>query len=437
MRAVDVIRKKRDGHELTDEEIRFICEGAARETDPLPDYQLTAFLMATYLRGMTDSETARLTLAMADSGEQLDLSCIEGAKVDKHSTGGVGDTTTLILAPLAAACGARVAKMSGRGLGHTGGTLDKLESIPGLSTSLSKDAFIEQVRRIGLAVISQTGRLVPTDGKFYALRDVTATVDSIPLIASSVMSKKIAAGCDTILLDVKIGKGAFMKTLDDARLLGRSMVNIGRQLKRNVAAVISDMDAPLGAYIGNALEVKEAIEILRGEHLDGPLATVSLTLCGHLLALAGLAPDPEGGRAQAEKALRSGTGLAKLRAMIEAQGGDGLVTEDVGRLPQARAIEVLAASQVGYLGSMDAEGVGEAAMLLGAGRAYKTEQIDPAVGIVLRARPGTRLAKGEPIAEFHYNDDARLRASRQRLEQAMRIVDEPPAQVPLIREIIR
>ncbi|NDD26781.1 MAG: thymidine phosphorylase, partial [Proteobacteria bacterium] len=406
MRAIDVIRKKRNREALTREELAFMCNGTADKS--IPDYQVSAFLMAAYLNGMTEQETADLTMCMAESGEQIDLSGITGVKVDKHSTGGVGDTTTLVLAPLVAACGGQVAKMSGRGLGHTGGTLDKLESIPGLSTSLTREQFLDQVKRIGIAVISQTPTLVPADSKFYALRDVTATVDSIPLIASSVMSKKIAAGAEAIVLDVKCGRGAFMQTHEDARKLAQAMVDIGRHLGRRVSAIITDMETPLGAYIGNALEVEEAVEILQGKHAGTPLWEVSLVLAGHLLALGGLALDPTEGRAKAEEALRSGAGLKKLREMIEAQGGDGRVTEDLGLLPKARVLVDVMAPREGWLAAVDALDIGEAANRLGAGRAKKEDSVDPAVGVVLKARAGQHLKAGDVLATLHVNDESRV-----------------------------
>lgn len=435
MRAVDIIAKKRDGLELTEDEIRFFCDAAVN--GPIKDYQVSALLMAIYLRGMTVKETAALTLAMAASGDQIDLSSLRGVAVDKHSTGGVGDTTTLVLAPLAAACGASVAKLSGRGLGHTGGTLDKLESIPRLTTHLTREQFIEQVERIGIAVVSQTPTLVPADKLFYTLRDVTATVDSIPLIASSVMSKKIAAGARVILLDVKLGQGAFMKSVESARELAHAMVDIGRLVKRRVAAIISDMDAPLGNYIGNALEVREAIEILRGEHADSPLREVSLAMVGHLLHLADLAKSHADGLRKAEQALSSGQGLHKLRQMIEAQNGDALVVDDLERLPQAREVVPLKATRGGWIDAIDALRVGDAAMRLGAGRMRKEDTIDPAVGIILKVRRGARVRKGDVVAELHVNDRSSLDRATALLHEAITFSDaEPSKGPPLIREAI-
>lgn len=434
MRAIDVIRKKRNRDALTREELAFMCNGTADKS--IPDYQVSAFLMAAYLNGMTEQETADLTMCMAESGEQIDLSGITGVKVDKHSTGGVGDTTTLVLAPLVAACGGQVAKMSGRGLGHTGGTLDKLESIPGLSTSLTREQFLDQVKRIGIAVISQTPTLVPADSKFYALRDVTATVDSIPLIASSVMSKKIAAGAEAIVLDVKCGRGAFMQTHEDARKLAQAMVDIGRHLGRRVSAIITDMETPLGAYIGNALEVEEAVEILQGKHAGTPLWEVSLVLAGHLLALGGLALDPTEGRAKAEEALRSGAGLKKLREMIEAQGGDGRVTEDLGLLPKARVLVDVAAPREGWLAAVDALDIGEAANRLGAGRAKKEDSVDPAVGVVLKARAGQHLKAGDVLATLHVNDESRVAEAKALVQGAFHWSDTAVTGRALIREVV-
>lgn len=434
MRAVDIIARKRDGAALSESEIRFFCNGAVG--GEIKDYQVAAFLMAVYLRGMDDAETAALTLAMAESGEQLDLSSLPGVTVDKHSTGGVGDTTTLVLAPLAAACGARVAKMSGRGLGHTGGTLDKLESIPGLSTDLTREQFLDQVSRIGLAIVGQTPTLVPADRLLYGLRDVTATINSIPLIASSVMSKKIAAGAQAILLDVKAGGGGFMKTHENARALARTMVDIGRRAGRRIAAVITDMDSPLGDCVGNALDVREAIEILRGEHEKSALREVALILTGHLLALGGLAGSAEIGTRNAEEALTSGRGLEKLREMIEAQGGDGLVVHNLDRLPRAREIAEVEAPRGGWVTALDALAVGNAAALLGAGRLHKEDSIDPAVGVVLRTRPGARVAAGDVIAELHLNDISHKDTARRLLLDAIQVGDEPPVLPPRIVELI-
>ncbi len=351
MNPYQFILKKRNGGEHTPEEIREFILNYAKGTEVEP-YQMSAWLMSVWFNGMTVPELSALTQAMIDSGDVVDLSSLPGVKVDKHSTGGVGDTTTLILAPLAAAAGATVAKMSGRGLGHTGGTLDKLESVPGLRTNLTSQEFLDQVRRIGVAVISQTGNLVPADGKMYALRDVTATVDSIPLIASSVMSKKIACGAECILLDVKYGRGAFMTNLKDARELARRMVDLGTHIGRKVRAVISDMDQPLGTLIGNALEVREAIEILRNERPGSALETVSVELASHLLQMAGICPDLDSSRQKIRELLVSGAGLRKLGEMFSAQGGNGEVVNDLSLLPQASIIEPVLAPRSGYVTSI-------------------------------------------------------------------------------------
>lgn len=434
MRAVDIIRRKRDGEELTAAEIRQLIEGYCR--GDIPDYQMSAFAMAVYYRGMTAAETAELTLAMAQSGDQLDLSGIPGVKVDKHSTGGVGDKTTLIIAPLAAAAGVPVAKMSGRGLGHTGGTIDKLESIPGFRTELAPEAFIRQVNDIGLAVAGQSGELAPADKKLYALRDVTATVDSIPLIASSVMSKKIASGADAIVLDVKAGGGAFMKSLEDAERLAEAMVAIGRLVGRRTAAVISDMDQPLGRAIGNALEVAEAIDTLRGE---GPedLTSLCLTLAAHMAVLGGKADSVSEAREHLERKLKSGEALDKFRAFVAAQGGDPAVVDDPDRLPAAPHRIAVKAERAGYVRRIDAEKLGLAATLLGAGRAVKDAPIDHSVGIVLTRKLGDRAEAGETLAELHAAREGDAEAEAMRLAaEAFEIGGEPPAVRPLILSVV-
>lgn len=435
MNPYQLILKKRNGGEHTAEEIRDLVLGFANDRD-VEAYQMAAWLMAVWFRGMTVPELSALTQAMVDSGEQIDLSSLPGVKVDKHSTGGVGDTTTLILAPLAAAAGATVAKMSGRGLGHTGGTLDKLESVPGLRTDLTGARFLEQVRRIGVAVISQTGNLVPADGKMYALRDVTATVDSIPLIASSVMSKKIACGAEVILLDVKYGRGAFMDNLPDARELARRMVDLGKALGRRVRAVISDMDQPLGFMIGNALEVREAIEILRGEHPGSPLETVSIELAAHLLEMAGLAADLEASRARVRELLASGAGLRKLGEMFEAQGGDPRVVDDLSLLPAAPIQEPFPAPCSGYVTGIHAQQIGFAGTALGAGRKRKGDPIDPAVGLVMAHRVGDRVEAGQPLAVFHARDRETLAEAREILSGAITLGPEKPEARKLIEEVV-
>ena len=432
MNIVEIILKKKRGEALTREEIRFFARGAADGS--LPDEQLAALLMAICLRGMTPQETADLTMEMMHSGEVVDLSGAGGVCVDKHSTGGVGDTTTLVLTPLVAACGAKVAKMSGRGLGHTGGTLDKLESIPGCTVSLSQAAFVEQVRRIGCAVIGQTGDLVPADKRLYALRDVTGTVDSVPLIASSILSKKLAAGAHAIVLDVKTGSGALMQTLKDSIELAQAMVRIGTLAGRPILAMVTGMDQPLGTHVGNALEVKEAIDILSGRADDrsADLREVSLLLGGQMLLAAGVAASRDEARRLLEQALQSGAGLDKLREMIAAQGGDACVCDDTGLLPRARYILPVPALRDGYVCSMDTTGIGYAAQGLGAGRARKTDVIDPAVGLVMAARIGDPVRAGEPIAHIHANDEARGREAVARMQQLVQLSDAQPQKPPLI-----
>lgn len=434
MRVVDLIRKKRTGEEMTEQEIRFLIKGVVDGT--IPDYQTAAWAMAVCFTGMTARETASLTMAMAESGDLVDLSGIRGVKVDKHSTGGVGDKTTLILAPLVAACGVPVAKMSGRGLGHTGGTIDKLESIPGFRTELSRDDFFAQVNGIGAAVIGQSGNIAPADKKLYALRDVTGTVDSIPLIASSVMSKKIAAGADAILLDVKFGSGAFMKTAEDAIELAKAMVSIGTEVGRNTVAAITDMDQPLGRNIGNALEVREAIDVLRGE---GPsdLRELCLALGSHMLVLGGVAEGEADARAKLEQAIASGAALSKLAQLIAAQGGDPAVAERPDLLPQAAARVLVACDRDGYVHGIDAEEIGVAAMRLGAGRAAKDDKIDFAVGLELVAKRGDRVKKGDTLAILHARaDDEIAEAAREQVLAAYAIEGEPPAATPLIYAVV-
>lgn len=402
LRMVDIIENKRDGKELSKEEIEFFITGYTDGS--IPDYQASAFLMAVYFRGMTTEEQGYLTMAMAESGDQIDLSAIDGVKVDKHSTGGVGDTTTLILAPLVAACGVPVAKMSGRGLGHTGGTLDKLEAIDGFHVEISTDQFIEQVNDLKIAVIGQSGNLTPADKKLYALRDVTATVDSIPLIASSIMSKKLAAGADAIVLDVKTGAGAFMKTLEDSRQLAEAMTAIGNEVGRNTSAVISDMSQPLGFAIGNALEVKEAIDTLQGK---GPedLTELCLVLGSKMLLAAHKAETEEDARKQLQHVMNNGEALRLFGQLIKAQDGDEQIVENPDLLPQAQYQIDVPAKESGYVSAIDADEIGVAAMLLGAGRATKEDTIDLAVGIVLRKKMGDRVEKGEPLAILHTNTE--------------------------------
>ncbi|OKO90513.1 pyrimidine-nucleoside phosphorylase [Geobacillus proteiniphilus] len=432
MRMVDLIAKKRDGKALTKEEIEWIIRGYTN--GDIPDYQMSALAMAIYFRGMTEEETAALTMAMVHSGEMLDLSSIRGVKVDKHSTGGVGDTTTLVLGPLVASVGVPVAKMSGRGLGHTGGTIDKLESVPGFHVEISKDEFIRLVNVNRIAIIGQTGDLTPADKKLYALRDVTATVNSIPLIASSIMSKKIAAGADAIVLDVKTGAGAFMKELDEARRLARAMVDIGKRVGRRTMAVISDMSQPLGYAVGNALEVKEAIATLKG---DGPhdLTELCLTLGSHMVYLAEKAPSLDEARRLLEEAIRSGAAIAAFKTLLAAQGGDASVVDDLDKLPKAAYTSTVTAAADGYVAEMAADDIGTAAMWLGAGRAKKEDTIDLAVGIVLHKKIGDRVQKGEALATIHSNRPDVLDV-KEKIEAAIQLSPQPVARPPLIYETI-
>jgi pyrimidine-nucleoside phosphorylase len=397
---VDLIEKKRDGHELSTEEINFIITGYTDGS--IPDYQVSALTMAIFFKGMTEKERADLTMAMVESGDQIDLSQIEGIKVDKHSTGGVGDTTTLVLGPLVAALDVPIAKMSGRGLGHTGGTIDKLEAVKGFHVEIENEEFIDLVNKNKIAVIGQSGNLTPADKKLYSLRDVTATVDSIPLIASSIMSKKIAAGADAIVLDVKTGAGAFMKTLDDSRELAKAMVRIGNNVGRRTMAVISDMSQPLGYAIGNALEVKEAIDTLKGE---GPedLTELCLTLGSHMVYLAEKAGSLAEARTMLENVIKDGSALEKLKVFLSSQGGDASIVDDPGKMPQAKYVIELEAKEDGYVSEIIADEVGTAAMILGAGRATKESVIDLAVGLVLRKKIGDQVKKGESLVTIYSN----------------------------------
>ena len=402
MRMVDVIEKKRNGEELTTEEIRFFVNGYTDGS--IPDYQVSALLMAIYFQDMTERERADLTMAMVESGDQIDLSAIQGIKVDKHSTGGVGDTTTLPLAAMVAAVGVPVAKMSGRGLGHTGGTIDKLEAIQGFHVELSSEEFAKQVNEIGMAVIGQSGNLTPADKKLYALRDVTATVSSIPLIASSIMSKKIAAGSNAIVLDVKTGDGAFMKTVDDARNLAQAMVKIGNAVGRNTMAIISDMSQPLGYAIGNALEVKEAIDTLKG-HGPEDLMELCLTLGSQMVVLGGKASSIEEARTKLKEVVTNGAALEVLKKFIAAQGGDASVVDDPTKLPQAKYTFEVPAKEAGYVAKIEADDIGTAAMLLGAGRATKESTIDLAVGLVLHKKVGDQVKEGESLLTIYANSE--------------------------------
>ncbi len=438
MRIVDIIEKKRDGAELTREEIEELILGYVKEQ--VPDYQVAAFLMAVYFRGMTDRETATLTDVMMHSGDTVDLSCLRGVKVDKHSTGGVGDTTTLIVAPLVAACGGMVAKMSGRGLGHTGGTLDKLESIPGVSVEQPLERFMDIVQRIGLAVIGQTGNLVPADKKLYALRDVTGTIGSTPLIASSIMSKKLAAGSDAIVLDVKMGTGAFMHTVEDAKQLASQMVRIGAHLGRRCEAIITDMNQPLGLAVGNALEVQEAVNALSGlVPEDDPLMQVCLLLGSHMLMLSDIAASEEEGKQMLLHALRTGDGLEKLRQMVKEFGGDPayIHVERIKDLCKVRRLVEVYPLQDGYLTGLVAEKIGIASQLLGAGRAKKEDVIDPAVGLIMHKRVGDPVYVAESFCTLYVNDDSHLSEAIALLHESMTISDEKPARSPLVYAVVK
>jgi len=433
MRAVDIIAKKREGEKLTTQEIDWFVQGFTR--GDLPDYQAAAWLMAIYLRGMDHDETVALTLSMARSGKMLDLGGIAPLVVDKHSTGGVGDKTTLVVAPLAAAAGLPVGKMSGRGLGFSGGTLDKLEAIRGYRADLTTAEFLTQLRQRGIVVAGQSADLAPADGKFYALRDVTATVSSLPLIAASIMSKKIAAGAGAIVLDVKVGRGAFMKTEADARALAGIMVEMGKSVGRRVVAVISDMSQPLGFAVGNALEVREAIDTLHGR---GPadFREHCLEVATHMLLLADPSAEAGATRHRLEGMLENGKAWEKFREWIAAQGGDLAVLDEPGRLPQARLIKTVTAPADGYVAAIDAMEIGTSCMLLGAGRAKKGDTIDPAVGIVLAAKVGDRVARGEPLFTLHANDQGTLAETEGRVLGAFALQDEPAAPLPFFYGVV-
>ncbi|HEV8339423.1 MAG TPA: pyrimidine-nucleoside phosphorylase [bacterium] len=435
VRPYELILKKRDGGELSPEEIDALLGAYLREE--IADYQMSAFLMAVFFRGMSAVETAALTMAMVRSGETLDLEALGGAPVDKHSTGGVGDKTSLVLIPLVAAAGARVAKLSGRGLGHTGGTIDKLESIPGFRTDLTRERMVDQVRRIGCALAGQTADLVPADKRLYALRDVTGTVESIPLIAASVMSKKIAGGARGIVLDVKAGSGAFMKTVEDARRLAEAMVAIGREVRRQTVAVISDMDQPLGHAVGNAVEVAEAIATLQG---TGPedLTALCLTLGSHMLVLAGAERSLEAAEARLRRALEDGLALERFRKLVEAQGGDVRVVDDPDLLPRARHTLPVVAAGEGVVKAIDARAIGLAAMSLGAGRARKEDRIDPAVGVRLERKVGERVVAGDPLATVLASDEEKGADAVRQIEEAYAIsgAAAAPAPRPLIHAVV-
>ncbi|TDL34681.1 pyrimidine-nucleoside phosphorylase [Jeotgalibacillus sp. S-D1] len=429
MRMVDIIEKKRDGQALTTQEIQFVVGGYT--SGDIPDYQVSALLMAIYFQGMTEQERADLTLSMVESGDQIDLSAIKGIKVDKHSTGGVGDTTTLILGPLVAAVDVPVAKMSGRGLGHTGGTVDKLEAVPGFNVELTSDEFTKLVNEIKVAVMGQSGNLTPADKKLYALRDVTATVNSIPLIASSIMSKKIAAGADAIVLDVKTGAGAFMKDENQARELAEAMVRIGNNVGRKTMAVISDMSQPLGFAIGNALEIKEAIDTLNGE---GPedLTELCLVLGSYMVYLAEKASSLEEARLKLEEAISSGRALERFKEFLAGQGGDASVVDDPSKLPQAEHKIELPAQTAGSVSEIIADNVGTAAMWLGAGRATKESQIDLAVGLMLNKKVGDKVQKGDSLVTIYANDLSQLEKVKEKLLESIKIAEHSVSAPSLI-----
>jgi pyrimidine-nucleoside phosphorylase len=433
MNAVDIIIKKRDALELTKDEIEFFIQGIA--TNQIPDYQAAAWAMAVLLNNMTDQETTDLTMAMAHSGQIMDLSHIIPIEVDKHSTGGVGDKTTLVVEPTVAACGLPVAKMSGRGLGFSGGTLDKMESIPGFRTDISQDEFIRLLKTSGLVLAGQTADLAPADGKLYALRDVTGTVPSIPLIASSVMSKKIAGGAQAIVLDVKIGLGAFMKTIEDARQLSRLMVAIGKLSGRKVVALLSDMNQPLGYAVGNSLEVKEAVETLHG-HGPKDFTEHCLTVASHMLVVGQKAANIVEGRKLAENALYSGKSWEKFRTLVSNQGGDATYIDNPDKLEKASFIEDISAPRDGYLSEINAQVVGETSVELGAGRAKKGDPIDPAVGIIIHHKVGDKLAKGDLMFTIHANDRSKLEAAKVRLLEAHKWSDKACEPLPLFYGVV-
>ncbi|MGC9520463.1 MAG: thymidine phosphorylase [Anaerolineae bacterium] len=427
MRMVDLIEKKRDNRRLTREEIEYFVRGYTQ--DEIPDYQASALLMAILIRGMDDEETRDLTLAMARSGEMLDLSDVADIVVDKHSTGGVGDKVSLVAVPAVAAAGLPVGKMSGRGLGFSGGTLDKLESIPGYRVDLTVAEFKRQLAEIGIVLTGQSANLAPADGKLYALRDVTGTVPSLPLIVSSIMSKKIAAGADAIVLDVKVGSGAFMRTLDDARALAESMVRVGASVDRRVAAHIADMNQPLGRAVGNSLEVVEALEALRGGG-PGDLRSHCLRIAGEMLNLGGLANDLEDGADQATKMIDSGAALQKFRELIAAQGGDVAYVDDPSRFPKAELIETVEATAPSYLAGMDADQIGMAVVGLGGGREKKGEPIDHRVGIVMQVEIGDSVERGQPLFTVHANDGSAMSEAVKRVKAALHWSDEPVTPLP-------
>jgi pyrimidine-nucleoside phosphorylase/thymidine phosphorylase len=433
MRTVDLIQRKRDGEELSPEEIEYLVEGYTR--GEIPDYQMSAFLMAVFHTGMTDREVSRLTEYMLQSGETVDLSSIPGIKVDKHSTGGVGDKTSLIVAPLAAAAGVIVPMMSGRALGHTGGTLDKLESIPGFRTDLTPEQFTSQLRELGLCFIGQSERVAPADGKLYALRDVTGTVESVPLIASSIMSKKLAEGVDALVLDVKVGNGAFMKKQVDARRLAQMMVGIGRRMDKRVQALITDMNQPLGFAIGNALEVMEASQILQGE---GPedLIRLSVELAARMIYLGKKSATLDEARRTAENHLVDGSGYQKLKDVVKAQGGNPQALDKFELLPNATGMREVTSPRAGYVSQIDAEDIGTASNMVGAGREKKEDSVDPAVGVILEVKVGEKVDTGSVLCRLYYTKEDRVEEAADMVEDAFRISSQKPDERELILEVV-
>jgi len=433
MRTVDLIQRKRDGEELSPEEIEFLVEGYTN--GDIPDYQMSSFLMAVFFSGMSDREVSRLTECMLRSGDTVDLSSIPGLKVDKHSTGGVGDKTSLIVAPLAAAAGVVVPMMSGRALGHTGGTLDKLESIPGFRTSLTAEEFEKQLSELGLCFIGQTDRLAPADRKLYALRDVTATVESIPLISSSIMSKKLAEGVDALVLDVKVGSGAFMKKQVDARRLAQMMVGIGRRMDKRVQALITDMSQPLGYAVGNALEVMEASQTLQNA---GPtdLTKLSIELAARMIYLGRKAASLEDARRLAEEKLVDGSGYKKLKQVVAAQGGNPQALDKFELLPNATGMREVASPRGGYVSSIDAQDIGSASNMIGAGRDKKEDAIDPAVGIILEVKAGEKVDAGSVLCRLYYTKEDRVEEAAEMVEDAFRISAQKPEERELILEVV-
>lgn len=433
MRMYDIIHKKRDGGSLTDEEISFFVKGIC--SGEIPDYQATALLMAIFFNGMTDEETAKLTECMAKSGDTVDLSRYGNLSVDKHSTGGVGDKTSLVVAPIVASLGGKVTKMSGRGLGHTGGTVDKLESIPGFNTSLSADAFISQIDKVGMAVIGQSGNMTPADKKLYALRDVTATVDSIPLITSSIMSKKLAAGSHSIVLDVKVGSGAFMKTPESARQLAEKMVTIGKKCGRNMAALMTNMDSPLGFAVGNSLEVIEAVNVIRGKE-EGDLKTVCVALASEMVSLF-KGVSVEEAEKQVEEAISSGRAFEKMKEWIAAQGGDERYIENTDLFEKTAYSHEIKAENDGYIDFMDSEKIGEASVILGAGRASKEDEIDHAAGIIIAKKTGDRIKKGDTLCTLYSNNEKAFAEAEKMYLSSLTVGKEKAEEKPLIYGIVR